>query len=167
MSVRTFAAVAATTALAASTVLVGTGAAEAKPASLKSTYTCEASVLGDQDVAVTTKIDLPATVKKGQRVADRVVKMTVVLPETLVSPLRDLLGVSELSGTATKIKYSVGSAQIPLKKVKLAPTPVPDSGPMTLRAKGIAQGFTIKKPGTYTVKIPQASSSPPWTRTAT
>ena len=26
---------------------------------------------------------------------------------------------------------------------------------MTLRAKGIAQGFTIKKPGTYTVKIPQ------------
>ncbi|RYI99257.1 MAG: hypothetical protein EON52_26295 [Actinomycetales bacterium] len=39
--------------------------------------------------------------------------------------------------------------------MKLAPTAVPDSGPMTLKAKGVAGGFKAPaKPGALTVKVP-------------
>lgn len=175
MPARPLAALSATvaaTALAA-TALVGTAPAQAqtpgqsaaqsaaqsgspaKPSSLKTTYSCEASLLGAQDVGVTIKLDLPAKVKKGAKVGSRPVKMTVVLPASLVDPLRDLLMVDELSGEATAIKYAVGAKKIPLKGVKLAPTAVPDSGPMTLQAKGVAGGFKApSKPGTAAVKVP-------------
>ena len=91
------AAVGGTAALAATTVLVAAPAAEAKPASLQSSYTC-ATALGAQTMGVTIKLDLPGKVKKGKKVAARPVKMTVVVPETLVTPMRDLLGISALSG---------------------------------------------------------------------
>ena len=154
MSARPLAALAAT-ALAA-TALVGTApAAEAKKASLATTYTCEASILGAQQVGVTMKLDLPAKVKKGKAVAARPVTMSVELPESLVGPLRDILGVEELSGQATAIKYTVGSTKVPLKKVKLVPTAVPDSGSMTLKAKGVSAAFKApKKPGKLAVKVP-------------
>lgn len=155
MSARTIAAFAATAALSTSTVLLAGAPAEAKPASLKSSYTC-ATALGDQTMAVTIKIDLPTKVKKGTKVKDRPVNMTVVVPESLVTPMRDLLNITALSGSATDIKYSVGSTKVPLAKVKIPRTEVPESGAMTLKAKGIAKGFTLKKPGTYAVKIPQA-----------
>lgn len=159
MSARPLAALAAT-ALAATTLVAAAPAhaqTQAKPASLKTNYTCEASVLGAQDVGVTIRIDLPTKVKKGKAVASRPVNMSVVLPASLVDPLRDILGVDELSGDATAIKYAVGSQKIPLKNVKLAPTTVPDSGPMTLKAKGVAGGFKApKKPGTAVVKVPSS-----------
>lgn len=153
MPARTLAALAAS-AVAATTVLVAAPAAEAKPASLKSQYSC-ATVLGETPMDVTIKIDLPAKVKRGTKVKDRPVNMKVVVPESMVTPMRDLLNITALSGSASKIKYAVGSMRLPLKHVKIARTAVPESGAMTLKAKGVAQGFTLKKPGTYAVKIPQ------------
>lgn len=148
------AALGATTALAAGSVLVAAPAAQAKPVSLKSNYTC-ATALGDQSLDVTIKIDLPAKVKKNSKVKSRPVNMIVKLPESLVSPMRDILGITEISGSASAIKYSVGSKKIPLSKVKIAKTAVPGSGGMTLKAKGTANGFKApSKPGKYTVKIP-------------
>ena len=155
MPARIIAAFATTAALATSTVLVAGSPAEAKPASLESSYVC-ATALGDQTMAVTIKIDLPTKVKKGTKVKDRPVNMVVVVPESLVTPMRDVLGITALSGSASDIKYSVGSTKVPLAKVKIPRTDVPDSGPMTLKAKGIAKGFTLKKPGTYAVKIPKS-----------
>jgi len=154
MPARTLATLAATSVVAA-TVLVGAPAAEAKPVSLKSRYTC-ATAVGEQTLPVTIKLDLPTKVKKGKKVADSKAKMVVVVPESLVTPLRDILGVSALSGTATAIKYSVGSKKVPLAKVKVPRTAVPDSGSMTLRGSGVAKGFTLKKPGKYTVRIPKS-----------
>ena len=154
MPARTLATLAATTALAA-TVLVAAPSAEAEPVSLKSSYTC-ATILGDQAVAVTTRLDLPTKVKKGVKVKDRPVRMIVVLPEALVTPMRDVLGITALSGSATDIKYSVGSKKVPLAKVKIPRTDVPASGSMTLRASGIAKGFTLKKTGRYVVRIPKS-----------
>lgn len=153
MPARTITTLAATTALAA-TVLVAAPSAEAKPVSLKSSYTC-ATALGDQTLTVTTKMNLPTKVKKGKKVPDSTVKMVVVVPETLVTPMRDILGITALSGSATDIKYSVGTKKIPLVKVKIPRTDVPASGSMTLRGSGIAKGFTLKKTGTYAVKIPK------------
>jgi hypothetical protein len=150
------AAIGGTAALAATTVLVAAPAAEAKPASLKSSYTC-ATALGDQTMAVTIKLDLPAKAKRGKQVASRPVNMTVVVPESLVDPMRDILGISALSGSASAIKYSVGGMKVPLSKVKIPKTKVPNSGPMTLKAKGIANGFKApKKLGKLTVSIPKA-----------
>ncbi len=149
------AAAGATAALAAGTVLVAMPAAEAKPASLKSSYTCE-TALGSQTMAVTTKLDLPTKVKKGTKVADRPVKMTVVVPESLVTPMRDILGISALSGSASNIKYAVGSKKVPLANVRIPKTTVPDSGSMTLHAKGVAKGFKLTKPGKYAITIPKS-----------
>ena len=150
------AAIGATAALAAGTVLVAAPAAQARPISLKTNYACE-TVLGDQAMKVTIKMDLPAKVKRGSKVKARPVNMTVVVPESLVTPMRDILGITALSGSASAIKYSVGSQKIPLSKVKIPLTTVPDSGSMTLKAKGVANGFKApKKPGTYTVRIPKS-----------
>lgn len=148
------AALGAVASLAGAAVLVATPAAEAKPASLKSNYTCT-TALGDQSMDVTIKINLPAKAKKGSKVAARPVKMTVVLPESLVTPMRDVLGITAISGSASKIKYAVGSTKVPLSKVKIPETQVPDSGGMTLKASGTANGFKApKKPGKYVVSIP-------------
>ena len=149
------AAAGATAALAAGTVLVAMPAADAKPASLKSSYTCD-TALGAQTMAITAKLDTPNKVKKGKKVGDRAVKMTVVIPESLVTPMRDVLGIEKLSGEATAIKYAVGSKKLPLKNVKFPETDVPDSGSMTVRAKGVASGFKLKKPGKYAITIPKS-----------
>lgn len=148
------AALGATVALAAGTALVA-APAEAKPVSLKSAYTC-ATALGDQEMAVTIKIDLPTKVKRKKPVADRPVKMTVVVPETLVTPMRDILGITALSGSASDITYSVGAKKVPLAGVKIPRTDVPDSGAMTLQASGTAKGLKLAKPGKYVVKIPSS-----------
>lgn len=147
------AALGASAALAGGTFLVAAPAAEAAPVSLKSSYTC-GTALGDQTMAVTIKIDLPAKVKRGKPVASRPVKMTVVVPETLVTPMRDVLGITALSGSANDIRYSVGAKKVPLANVKIPRTDVPDSGAMTLHASGTAKGFRLTKPGRYVVKIP-------------
>ena len=150
------AAVGGTAALAATTVLVAAPAAEAKPASLKSRYTC-ATALGDQTMGVTIRLDLPAKVKKGKKVAARPVRMTVVVPESLVTPMRDLLQIKALSGSASNIKYRVGSKAVPLKNVTIPKTTVPASGPMTLKAKGVAGAFKApKKKGKLVVTIPRS-----------
>lgn len=127
-------------------------AAPAKPVTLDTGYTCTTAI-GDKSVDVTVKLSLPATVKKGKAVKASTVKLTVVLPEDLVGGLR-FLGVTELSGSATGAKYSVGATKVPLTNATIPPTAVPESGTMTLHATGKAGGFTIKKPGTYAVKIP-------------
>lgn len=145
----------ATAALAATSVLVAAPAADAKPASLKSSYSC-ATALGDQAMSVTIKLDLPAKVKRGKKVAARPVRMTVVVPETLVTPMRDLLGITALSGSASSIKYTVGAKRVPLKKVRIPRTTVPTSGAMILRAKGVAGAFKApRKTGRLTVRIPR------------
>ncbi len=148
------AALGATAALVGGTALVA-APAEAKPVSLKSSYTCT-TALGDQTMAVTIKIDLPTKVKRKKAVADRPVRMTVVIPESLVTPMRDILGISALSGSASDITYSVGSKKVALAGVTIPRTDVPDSGAMTLQARGMAKGFKLKKPGKYVVKIPSS-----------
>lgn len=155
MPARTIAAIAATAAMATSTVLVAGAPAEAKPVSVKTSYAC-ATVLGDQAMDVTIKLDLPTKVKKGTKVKDQPVNMTVVVPESLVGPMRDVLGITALSGSASDIKYTVGKTKVPLANVKIPRTEVPESGAMTLKAKGTAKGFTLKKPGQYVVTVPQA-----------
>jgi len=146
-------AVGVSTALVAGTVVATASAADAKPVSLKSSYTC-ATALGDQAMAVTVKIDLPTKVKRNKAVASRPVKMTVVVPESLVTPMRDVLGISALSGSASDIAYRVGAKKVPLTNVTIPRTDVPASGAMTLKASGTAQGFKLKKPGKYVIRIP-------------
>ena len=141
------------TALVAGTIVATAPAAEAKPVSPKSSYTC-ATALGDQTMGVTVKIDLPTRVKRNRPVASRPVKMTVVVPESLVTPMRDVLGITALSGSASDIAYRVGAKRVPLANVTIPRTDVPASGAMTLKASGTAKGFKLRKPGKYVIRIP-------------
>lgn len=83
--------------------------------------------------------------------------MTVVVPESLVTPMRDVLGIKALSGSASSIKYQVGAKKVALSNVKIPRTTVPKSGSMVLKAKGTAGGFKApKKTGRLTVSIPRS-----------
>ncbi|HEY0951178.1 DUF6801 domain-containing protein [Nocardioides sp.] len=145
----------ASAALVAGAVVATAPAAEAEPVSLKSSYTCT-TALGDQTMAVTVKIDLPTKVRRNKAVASRPVKMKVVVPESLVTPMRDVLGITALSGSASDIAYRVGAKKVPLANVTIPRTDVPASGAMTLKASGTAKGFRLKKPGKYVIRIPSS-----------
>ncbi|HEU5038563.1 MAG TPA: DUF6801 domain-containing protein [Nocardioides sp.] len=148
-------ALAAAAGLVASTGLVATSTVAASAASVQTQYTC-ATALGDQTMDVAIRLALPKTVKKNRKVAARPVRMSVVLPEPLVTAMRDVLLITSLSGSASDLTYSVGSKKVPLKNVTIPSTDVPASGAMTLLAKGTAQGFRLRKPGRYVVRAPRA-----------
>lgn len=135
-----------------SVALVSVGAPAEAAASGKATYTCS-TVVGDQTLAVTTKIALPAKAKKGTVVKGKKVTLTVVLPESLVGAL-NAIGVKELSGTASGVKAKVGSTGVALQNVGFKATKVPASGTMTVKATGKTAAFTLKKPGTYAISLP-------------
>jgi hypothetical protein len=143
----------ATVALAVGTVLVAAPAAEAKTFSLKSSFVCSTD-FGDQTFPVTTKIKLPAKVKKGTSIPGKTVKMQVVIPAALAG-LMSSVGIESLSGSASGVKAKIGSTKVPVKNVAFPDTKVPSSGDMKINAKGKASSVKLKKPGVYTVSIPK------------
>ncbi|WP_182526067.1 DUF6801 domain-containing protein [Nocardioides dongkuii] len=126
----------------------------AQAASVKSDFSCDTEALGAQVLSVTTKVKLPAKVKKGKTVGSKKVTMVVVLPQGLTDALR-FIGVTELSGSATGVKAKVGKTSFAVKGVKFTDVKVPASGPMKITAKGTTAAFKIKKPGSYTISIPK------------
>ena len=147
------AAVGGTAALAASAVLVAAPAAEAKPASVKSSYSCQTD-FGPQTVAVTTRMVLPAKVKRNKPVPGKPVRLQVVIPESLATAMRTF-GITSLSGSASGVKASVGATKVPVTGVTFPATAVPASGAMKINAAGKAKAFKIKKPGKYVVSVPK------------
>lgn len=142
-----------TIALGAGTALVAMPAAEAKTLTATRAFTC-ATDFGDQTFPVTTKVDLPAKVKKGRTVPGKTVTMRVVIPEGLAGAMSGI-GIESLQGTAKGVAAKVGATKVPIKGVKFPATEVPSSGDMTIKAKGKAAPFKIKKPGTYNVLLPK------------
>ncbi len=146
--------VAAAISTIAATALVAAGpAAEAKPASITTSYAC-ATPFGPQTVAGTTSVNLPARVRSGDKVSDRRVQVRVVVPAAFVAAAREFLGVTAISGKATDAFYRVGAKKVALTGLRLPRTALPARGPLTLRATGVAKGFQLTKPGTYAVKVP-------------
>ena len=143
--------VGATVALAAGTVLVATPA-DAAVKSVKTGFTCQ-SDLGPQSFDITTKMDLPAKVKKGKTVPGKPVKLVAVISSETADLLR-AIQVKYISVTADKTVASAGKTKIPVTGVHSPKTKVPASGGFTVTSKGLASDFSIKKPGSYAVKIP-------------
>jgi hypothetical protein len=143
----------ATVALAAGTVLVAAPAADAKPITATRAFTC-ATDFGDQTFPVTTKVVLPASVKKGATVPGKAVTMQVVIPEGLAGAMSGI-GIESLKGSASGVAAKVGSTKVPVNGVKFPATKVPASGDMKINAKGKAASFKISKPGTYGVLLPK------------
>lgn len=146
------AAVGATVALGAGAALAVAPAAEAKVHSVKSGFTCD-SDFGPQSFDITTKMDLPAKVKKGKTVPGKPVKLVAAISSDTADLLR-AIGAKYISVTADKTKASAGKTKIPVADVHSPKTKVPASGGFTVTSKGKAADFSIKKPGKYSVKIP-------------
>ena len=68
--------------------------------------------------------------------------------------MRQYLGVTAISGKATKASYRIGAKKVPLTGLVLPETRLPARGSVTLMATGTAKGFTLSNPGTYAVKVP-------------
>ena len=152
IAVRSLAATGTAAALGLGGVLVAATPADA--ASLTTSYTC-GTLVGDKTFAVTIRLRLPASVVTGSRVKARPVHATLTLPADVVAGLR-FIGVTEISGTATKMFYRVGKKSVGMKNVKLAKTPVPASGPMPIKADGTAKAFIAPAPGRYAIKVPKS-----------
>lgn len=129
-------------------------AAPADAAKVTTSYTC-GTLIGDKTFPVTIGFKIPASVKTGSQVKARTVNASLTLPSDLVDGLR-FIGVTKISGTASKMSYRVGKKAVGIKNVKLAETPVPASGPMKISAKGTAKGFTAGAPGSYSIKVPKS-----------
>ena len=143
---------AAVTAIAATALVATVAPAEAKPASITTSYTCGTPV-GPQTVSGTTSVNLPTRVKVGKKLADRPVHVRVTVPAEFVAAAR-MFGITAISGRATRASYRVGAQKIPLTKLVLPRTTLPASGPLTLKATGVAKGFRLTKAGTYAVQVP-------------
>ena len=139
--------------IVATTALVVSGpAAVAKPASITTSYGC--APFDQYPVTGTTSVNLPAQVTAGRQVPDRQVKVRVTVPAQIVAAMRQYLGVTALSGKATKASYRIGSKKVALTGLVLPETRLPRQGSVTLTATGTAKGFTLSNPGTYAVKVP-------------
>jgi hypothetical protein len=149
----TWLASAAVATIAATALVATVPAAEARPSSITTSYACS-TPFGPQTVSGTTSVNLPAKVRRGDKVADRRVQVQVVLPAAVVAAARDFLGVTAISGKATNAFYRVGAKKIALTRLVLPRTALPARGPLTLKATGVAKGFRLTSPGTYAVKVP-------------
>ena len=127
--------------------------APAQAASVDTSYTCS-TINGPATSAVKIKLSLPETAKAGSTVKSRKFKMDIALPSELVDTL-NFFGIKSLSGDATGLKYKVGKTAVAVTGAKFAETPVPASGPMTLKLKGTSAAFVAPAVGTHTVKVPK------------
>lgn len=132
--------------------LVG-GVAPAQAASVDTSYTCT-TINGPATSAVKIKLSLPETAKAGSTVKSRKFKMDIALPAELVGTL-NFFGIKSLSGDATGLKYKVGKTTVAVTGAKIPETPVPASGPMTLKLKGTSAAFVAPAVGTHVVKVPK------------
>ena len=139
----------ATTGLTAASTSAG-----AAPARVLSTYACD-SAYGEAATDVAVRVKLPAQVKQGASVPARTIRFGLVVPEALVDQLR-AFGVRSLSGDATGARVRVGGLTVPVRGLDLPTTPVPSSGAMTLQGTGRMAAFTVRKTGSYTVRVPAA-----------
>lgn len=134
--------------------LLATGAAAPATAAgaLTTNYTCSAAgQTARTDVAIRT--GLPASVKKGRKVAAAGVTVGIALPEAVVDYLR-AYGVRALSGVARNLAVRVGSTPVKLAKLTVPRTPVPETGGMRLVGKGTLASFTRTTKGAFPVKVP-------------
>ena len=150
---RRVAAIGAATVIGIGGALVG-GVAPAQAAKVSTSYTCT-TIAGPATTDATIKLGLPKKVKAGSTVSARPFKATVVLPSELVDTLR-FVGVTSISGDASKVRYSVGSVKVPVNKAKIKKTKVPASGTMTLVLKGTSAAFKAPAAGKHKVTTPKS-----------
>ena len=134
--------------------LLATGAAAPATAAgaLATNYTCSAAgQTARTDVAIRTA--LPASVKKGRKVAAAGVTVGIALSEPVVAYLREY-DVRALSGVARNLSVRVGGTAVKLAKLTIPRTPLPETGGMTLVGKGKLASFTPAKKGSFPVKVP-------------
>lgn len=154
------AAVATATAVGAATLVATAPAANAAVKPVTTTYNCP--VLGsDTPMDMTITIKLPAKGKAGKAVAAQPFSMSVDVPASILELLPGF-GVTELGGRADGVAFTVGKTKVPVKKVVMPATALPEPGnSLTVAGKGKSSPFKIKKAGTYAVKVPQSFSFVP------
>lgn len=133
-------------------LLVGASPARAEVRTLTTRYACQSDFGGGRS-AVTVKVDLPDQVKAGRQVDARRITFRIVVPDALVTELRDN-SVDAVSATGTA-KYRVGAKRVPIRNLTVPRTDVPAEGAMVLRGSGRAGAFIINEPGRYAVKVPK------------
>ena len=99
------------------------------------------------------KLSLPDTAKAGSTVKARKFKMDIALPAELVGTL-NFFGITSLAGEVTGLRYKVGKTTVAVTGAKIPATPVPASGPMTLKIKGTSASFVAPAVGKHAVKVP-------------
>jgi len=113
-------------------------------------YRCSSSFgSGSSDVRI--QVTIPDQVRRGVEVPARRVGFKIKVPSAMVDTMRTY-GVTSVSA-AGRAHYTVGSLKLPIRKLHIPETAVPDSGGMTLAGSGRAAAFTPTETGTFNVKV--------------
>lgn len=122
-------------------------------ATLDTAYVCDFGQ-GSGVVDVRVRARLPKKAAAGSTVAERRIKVSLVLPADTVATLRQF-GVESVEGRADRAKLRVGPTRAAVRKLRVPRTEIPPSGSLTLRGTGRVSSFEAPAAGRYAVRVPK------------
>lgn len=131
-------------------LLVGAAPAHATDVDRRIGYRCSSSFgSGSSDVRI--RVTIPDRVRRGVEVPARRVRFAIKVPRAMVDTMRSY-GVTHVSAVG-RARYTVGSLRLPIRRLRIPETSVPDSGGMALTGSGRAAAFTPTETGTFRVQV--------------
>ncbi|MAS53258.1 MAG: hypothetical protein CMJ44_01280 [Pimelobacter sp.] len=127
--------------------------AAGRKAVLDTAYVCDFGQ-GSGVIDVTVKVRLPRKAAAGSTLAQRRIKVSLVLPADTVASLRQF-GVESVEGRADRARLRVGPARPAVRGLRVPRTDLPESGSLVLRGTGRVDAFATPAPGRYAVKVPK------------
>ncbi|WP_344827067.1 DUF6801 domain-containing protein, partial [Actinocorallia longicatena] len=129
-------------------------AGPAHAVSIDVVFTCSFPIVGDQPVASTVSIPLPAEIQKGVATGKLPIAAVSTINEDTVSGM-GLVGGKSLEGKGTS-KANIKAPTInlnPAIPVTIDPTPVPESGTLQVTANGASPSLTFPQVGDGSVTL--------------
>ncbi|MFI8437370.1 DUF6801 domain-containing protein [Streptomyces sp. NPDC079020] len=132
----------------------GAGPAAAEPVSLELRYVCSVPVLPDRSGTVEIDSDVPKSAAVGKPTSKFVIRAAVPVNAADTKGLRRA-GIKIIEGTVeTKVRVTAPEGDTNLKvPFHVARTKVPESGPFSVRATGVAPSLTFGQPGRAKISV--------------
>ncbi|WP_018653215.1 fibronectin type III domain-containing protein [Actinomadura flavalba] len=150
----TVAALAAVTAAAAASGLVGQPPAQAAPVTKTLNFTCNYPLVDEQPLKVVIKTDIPESIEAGKPVPTIRVDTVSTINDGTTAGL-SLIGAASIEGTATStnIVKAPGGDKTVNVPIKLKKRDAPPSGDFTVEGDGVAPTITLPEAGPGSIVV--------------
>lgn len=138
----------------ASVGVFGAGPAAAGPVSLELRYVCAVQMFPDRAGTVEIDPDVPTSAVVGKPTSKFVIRAAVPVNEADANGLRSA-GIEVIKGTVdAKVRVKAPGGDTNLKvPFQVAKTDVPESGPFSVEATGVAPRLTFSRPGRAKITV--------------